>query len=93
MVTMASKIGPGRISQSEAYSSKIVFFEIWNIWKTFRFFDFFSEKPKFCGFWVKILILNLEVLGYSLARADGGNLLFFLHSVFGIGLESAWFEW
>ena len=38
-------------------------------------------------------ILNLEVFYYDLTRPDGGNLLFFLHSVFGIGLESPWFEW
>ena len=38
-------------------------------------------------------ILNLEVFYYALSRPDGGNFIFFLHSVFGIGLESPWFEW
>ena len=38
-------------------------------------------------------ILNREVFDYDLTRPDGGNLIFFFRSVFGIGLESAWFEW
>ena len=47
MVTMASKIDPVLISQSDAYSSKIDFFEILKIWNFFGFFEIFSGILRF----------------------------------------------